>query len=452
MAEETVSVIIRTKNEERWITHCLRAVKEQTYSDYEIILVDNESTDDTVRKAGQFPVKIVTVSGYTPGKAMNIGVKASAGKYLVFLSGHCIPTGPGWLQSLIRGFEDESIAGIYGRQQPMAFSSAQDKRDLTISFGLDRRIQEKDPFFHNANSAVRRDLWEKYPFDEKVTNIEDRLWAETLLANGYKILYEPEASVFHHHGIHHNNRQDRLDTTVRVLEHMHANDENYEFGRLDPQELQIAAFVPVRGPSPVVEGQPLLHHTLAAAKASHCIKETLVLTDHREMGRYAEEQGAVVPFMRPPEYSQDEVNLNAVYEYCLKRLEADGWFADLIVCMEPTYPFRPEGLMDDLIVELLRGGYNSVLPGYTEYNYCWIQDETSYRRVDSGDIPRRIKSPVLVGLKGLGCVTYPEFLRRGRLVGDKVGLVRIYESFPLVEVRSPRDYELGKLIHSRSGK
>ena len=38
----------------------------------------------------------------------------------------------------------------FGRQQPMTFSTPQAKRDLPITFGLDRRIQRKDPFFHNG--------------------------------------------------------------------------------------------------------------------------------------------------------------------------------------------------------------------------------------------------------------------------------------------------------------
>jgi rhamnosyltransferase len=446
----SVSIIIRAHNEERWITHCLRAVSEQTYTDYEIILVDNRSTDDTVRQARQFPVNVVTVADYTPGKAMNMGVRASMGKYLVFLSAHCIPTGPDWLKFLTAGFEeDEKIAGIYGRQQPMAFSSARDKRDLTISFGLDRRVQRKDPFFHNANSAVRRDLWEKYPFDETVTNIEDRLWAETVLAQGYYILYEPEASVYHHHGIHHGNREDRLETTVRVLEHMHANNENYELGRLDPRKLQIAAFVPIRGESPVVEGKPVFHYTLEAAKKSRFIKEVLVLTDNPGAAGYAESQGAKVPFLRPSEYSGEDVDLNSVYAYCIKRLESGGWFADVVVCMEPTYPFRPEGLIDDLVVEMLKGGYESVIPVRAEYNYCWAQEGVEHRRIDGGDTPRQFRDPILVGLKGIGCVTYPGILRQGRLIGDKVGLVRIHEPFAAVEVRSSQDYELVKLMRSR---
>ena len=49
--EPLVSIIIRTKNEERWITSCLRSVFQQTYTNIEVILVDNHSTDMTVKKS-----------------------------------------------------------------------------------------------------------------------------------------------------------------------------------------------------------------------------------------------------------------------------------------------------------------------------------------------------------------------------------------------------------------
>ena len=38
-----------------------------------------------------------------------------------------------------------------------------DKRDLLTIFGLDKKIQVKDTFFHNANSAFRREIWKKIP-------------------------------------------------------------------------------------------------------------------------------------------------------------------------------------------------------------------------------------------------------------------------------------------------
>ena len=53
--EPLVSIIIRTKNEERWISSCLKSVFRQVYRNFEIILVDNMSTDQTVSKAREYP-------------------------------------------------------------------------------------------------------------------------------------------------------------------------------------------------------------------------------------------------------------------------------------------------------------------------------------------------------------------------------------------------------------
>ena len=71
-----VSIIIRTKNEERWITSCLKSIYTQTFKNFEIILVDNLSTDNTVKKAKQLGVrKIIKIQKYLPGKALNVGIK-----------------------------------------------------------------------------------------------------------------------------------------------------------------------------------------------------------------------------------------------------------------------------------------------------------------------------------------------------------------------------------------
>ena len=45
-----ISIIVRTKNEERWIGHCLKAIYEQDYPSFEVILVDNNSTDNTKKE------------------------------------------------------------------------------------------------------------------------------------------------------------------------------------------------------------------------------------------------------------------------------------------------------------------------------------------------------------------------------------------------------------------
>ena len=211
-----ISIIIRTKNEEDWIQHCLDMVFKQDYQDFEVILVDNNSSDHTVTVAKRYPLaKVINIDYFIPGDALNKGIQVSTGEYIVCLSAHCVPKEIGWLDKLLANFDNNpKVAGVYGRQLPVSYTEPLDKRDLLITFGRDKRIQKKDYFFHNANSMLRRDVWEKFPFDDQATNIEDRIWGKTVTDNDYYLVYEPSAEVYHHHGLHQGNPIERVRGVV----------------------------------------------------------------------------------------------------------------------------------------------------------------------------------------------------------------------------------------------
>ncbi|MDG2450775.1 MAG: glycosyltransferase family A protein, partial [Saprospiraceae bacterium] len=81
--EKKVSIIIRCKNEDDWIGHCLESVFAQSYENYEVIIVDNESTDNTLAIVKQYPIKeIVHISKYLPGLSINDGIRASSGEII----------------------------------------------------------------------------------------------------------------------------------------------------------------------------------------------------------------------------------------------------------------------------------------------------------------------------------------------------------------------------------
>ena len=128
---------------------------------------------------------------YFPGAALNTAVKYAKNEIIAFLSAHCIPTSQEWLKHLINSFEDNTAA-VYGKQLPYSFSSSNDKRDLFNQFGLEKRVQKKDNFFHNANSAIIKKLLKKYPFNSKVQHIEDRIWAKNILKK-YNIVYRAKS-------------------------------------------------------------------------------------------------------------------------------------------------------------------------------------------------------------------------------------------------------------------
>ena len=110
------SIIIRTKNEEKWISICLNAIFKQDYKNFEVIIVDNCSTDKTVEKAKEWNVKVVTLKEFKPGNAINYGIENSSGDYLICLSAHCIPKEKDWLKISTEVYDSLNSTNISKRR------------------------------------------------------------------------------------------------------------------------------------------------------------------------------------------------------------------------------------------------------------------------------------------------------------------------------------------------
>ena len=433
-----VSIILRTKNEERWIGSCLDAISQQSYTNYEIILVDNCSTDKTAEKAQQRNVKIVTVEEFRPGRAINDGVRASNGEVLVCLSGHCIPTTDEWLENLVKGLSDDEVAGVYGRQEPLSFSSPMDKRDLLIVFGLDRKVQHKDSFFHNANSALRRETWDQFPFDEEVTNIEDRAWGKEVIAAGKKIIYEPDASVYHYHGIHHDLDQDRASNVARILEEISGP---IYTPTNDGSDRLITAIIPIMGPPIRIRDYSLLENTMAYVDESRFVDQAVIATDNEETAALAEGLGALVFGLRPRQLNESFVGINSVLKWALEKVEERLGIQDLVVALQQTNPFRPAGFIDLMIQQCVNKGFDSVIAAQKEERGLWVEKDGHVTSLDDSlFIPRAFReSRVFLGLFGLGFVTHPEFLRDGSHLGERVGLYEVNNPLASVEIHNSQD-------------
>ena len=63
-----------------------------------------------------------------------------------------------------------------------------------------------------------KEFWKKNPFDEKTQHIEDRIWGHLVIQKGYKIIYEPEAGVYHWHGVNQDMEPERCKRIVNILE------------------------------------------------------------------------------------------------------------------------------------------------------------------------------------------------------------------------------------------
>ncbi len=448
-SKKLVSIIIRTKNEERWISACLKSVCNQNYKNIEIIIVDNNSTDNTLIIANKFPVKILKINKFLPGKAINRGIRSSSGEYIVCLSGHCIPTNKYWLEKLIAKLVEPNIAGTYGRQEPLSYTNDLDKRDLLTVFGLDPKIQIKDPFFHNANSAIKRSFWDRIPFDEDVTNIEDRVWGAEVIKAGYNIAYEPEASVYHWHGINHGLNEVRAKKIVNILESMDnfTTQNNY---LVDPSKLNTVAILPIKGEPIRINNKFLLEYTLETLKMSKYINEVYVVTDNVKTAEIAKGLGAKVPLLRPPELSEDYIGGLEVAKFMLNKIEDLGVNPDLVCFLSETYPFRSQSLIDEMIININKNGLDTLIAAKVETRSIWIDHENDTKLVNNGFIPRDMKDKnALVGLLGLCCLTHPVYLRGVDLLNSRYGFYEIKDVISSLQIRDADDVKfLEKILKS----
>jgi glycosyltransferase involved in cell wall biosynthesis len=203
MSESPVSVLIRTKNEERHIGQTLSVLFTQTYKNYEVILVDSGSTDKTLDIAREFPVKIYEIKPeeFTWGYALNYGFHKTVGEYVVCLSAHALPLSKDWLETLIANFDDENVAAVMSNTLPRPDCNPFDRRGLLKKFNMPKQEIPEHPLFifGNVSSAIRKSVWEQVNFDESLSYCEDEDWMMKVKKLNCKIMFEPEAKVYHSH-------------------------------------------------------------------------------------------------------------------------------------------------------------------------------------------------------------------------------------------------------------
>ncbi|MCP4538077.1 MAG: glycosyltransferase [Chloroflexi bacterium] len=229
----SVSIIVPVFNGSRTIEHTLRTLLALDYpgGQYEIIIVDNNSQDDTPQKVQQYPVKLIyerqMQSSYA---ARNKGIKAARGDIVAFTDADCvIPSG--WLRHLLAEHNDPQWGGfasgldpymprthveqhlgqvgylaLYALQRPF-FAPATIGERLFSHFTLTNYRSEISLPFDNlvspptANVAYRRQVFDTIGlFDVRLTSCGDLdlAWrAQT--QTDWRINVAPQAAIYHQH-------------------------------------------------------------------------------------------------------------------------------------------------------------------------------------------------------------------------------------------------------------
>lgn len=426
MSKNLISIIIRTKNEEKWIESCLSKIYSQKKVNFEIIIVDNYSTDKTLLRAKSFPVKVIKIKKFLPGKALNLGIKKSNGQIIVCLSAHCIPYDDYWLFNLTKEINKKNLAGIYGRQVPLPYSTDNDKRDLLNTFGLDKKIQKKDSFFHNACSAFKKNLWKKHKFDEKLSNIEDRVWAHNLIKKGYFIIYEPKSKVYHWHGIHQNLESKRSSQVVKILESL-GNEFNYSNYKKS-KDLKVNLIIPHRGLTKKYNNTSLLNHCVEHAKLNKLLNKIYVFVDNKKNLKLIKKDKRVSTVLRKKYFSENYVDLLTASKNCLNILEKKNIFSDYVIVTTEIFPKKEVNFFDKLIKYINEKNLDIVFPIIKQKGFLWKKNNQSknFEMIINGFEPTKIRNEnIYLSRPGYGFIIRPELLRLGNINSNKIGYLKI---------------------------
>lgn len=198
----TASIVVPAFNEEKGIARCIEGLLAQDYprEAFEVIIIDNNSSDRTFEIIGSYPVKGVLEKKRGRASARNAGIRQACGEFIVFLDADCVPE-KGWLKTLLGGFKDESVGCVAGEilpPEPEIFLH----QYLAKSQYFSQKITMQNaflPFAQTGNAAYRKEVLDQVGlFDESLLSGQDAdLSWRMQLETGKKVAFVESAKVYH---------------------------------------------------------------------------------------------------------------------------------------------------------------------------------------------------------------------------------------------------------------
>jgi rhamnosyltransferase len=215
-----VTIVVPTLNGGGTLRQLLDRIRSQRVDfDVELLAVDSGSTDDTYSHLLEHGAAIVSIppGSFNHGSTRNLALARARGELAVLIVQDAVPADDGWLGALVRPLlDDPGIAGVFARQRawPDAsrltahyssrWAAAQDAPRVAGPLtrdglsGMSPAQRHDVCIFDNVCSCIRMAVWREHPF--RPTPIaEDLEWALEVLVAGHRLVYAPEAVIWHSH-------------------------------------------------------------------------------------------------------------------------------------------------------------------------------------------------------------------------------------------------------------
>lgn len=189
-----ISVVIPAKNEEHFIRQCLASLAKQTYpaDHYEVLVIDNNSTDKTAAIAQEMGVKVIAKPSGRVGAVRNFGASQARGNVLAFIDADCL-VDPEWL-TRAAALVSEKPNAVFGGGCLLR----EDANWLEKNWLLGEGNKRVPKHLIGASILISRPTLEGVSgFNELVTSGEDTQLSEDLQRQGLEVVMTSKLSVTH---------------------------------------------------------------------------------------------------------------------------------------------------------------------------------------------------------------------------------------------------------------
>lgn len=207
----TASIVIPTKNAERYIRPLITKLREQTFAPLEIIIIDSSSSDQTAAIAQEMGcwVEVIPQAEFNHGGTRNRAARLAKGEILVFMTQDALPLDETFLQKLIEPISQGTAVAAYARQIPHPDANPTEAFGRQFNYPAQSHLQTlaqlpykgfKTFFYSDVASAVRAEVfWAMGGYPDWVIVDEDVYLCARLLRAGHTVAYAAEAKVMHSH-------------------------------------------------------------------------------------------------------------------------------------------------------------------------------------------------------------------------------------------------------------
>ena len=449
-----VTVYLVNHNYGRFLERSIQSVLDQEFQDYELIIVDDGSTDHSHAILDKYELmkNINVVRQQNKGLTVtnNIALKMSSGKYIMRLDAddYLHPKALGTLAGRLE--EDPALALVF----PDYYEVDEYGKILhhVKRHNFDDEVTLFDLPAHGACTMFRREVLRQVGgYDERFTRQDGYdIWLNIIDRFKVSNINEPLFYYRQHRNSLTRDERALLETRAQIIRKHVKN-------RKKPQ-LNVISIIPVRGssidsrsdPLRIMGGKPLVNWTVSESIKSREVKNTLLSTPDEDVIRHVNnEYGNLVRIhKRDAQLARINVSLAETIDQVLESIQPEE-YPDAFFLLNMESPFRTHLYIDKAIHVMQLYDVDVVIGVRMDDDMFYTHDGTGLKPRRGEGILRLERDDLFRKVGGMTLVKTSFWRKEKRLIGGKIGHV-ILDQKAALTIKSETDWDIAEVMHSIS--